>query len=75
MSGLRVFAPIMPSEWAAVHLSYLKELDLLMSKKAELKRGKDKNQDKDKDKDPTPKGGPKNRFPKKPKAKAAAEAE
>ena len=69
MSGLRVFAPIMPGEWAAVHLSYLKELDLLMTKKSELRKGvraeakaaADAGQET---------GSPrrKNRFPKKPKA-------
>ena len=69
MSGLRVFAPIMPGEWAAVHLSYLKELDLLMTKKSELRRGgrteakaaADPGQETN-----SPKR--KNRFPKKPKA-------
>ena len=69
MSGLRVFAPIMPGEWAAVHLSYLKELDLLMTKKSELRRGGraeakaavDAGQEANSPKRKT-------RFPKKPKA-------
>ena len=63
-------------EWAAVHLSYLKELDLLMAKKAEIRRGpkavpKAENKSAESPQDPLPKRKP--RFPRKPKAPPAEE--
>lgn len=72
MSGLRVFAPIMPGEWAAVHLSYLKELDLLMTKKSELKKTQ-KPDPKGQNSDQTESPKRPRRYPK--KAKASSEAE
>ena len=72
----RPFSPLVPSPWAAVSLSYLKELEVLSAKKAETSKPTKKdgaggaapsNPDA-----PSPKRRP--RYPKKPKASAAQDA-
>lgn len=63
----RPFAPLVPPSWSATALSYLKEVDLLASKKQEIKAPKSappKAAPADPE-HPKPKGRP--RFPKKPK--------
>ena len=63
----RPFAPLVPPSWSATALSYLKEVDLLASKKQEIKTPKSappKAAPGDPE-NPKPKGRP--RFPKKPK--------
>lgn len=68
MSGMKAFCPIMPTEWAATHLAYLKELDILPTRKSEIKKAPrpGKAAPEDAEKDASPKRKP--RFPKKPKA-------
>jgi hypothetical protein len=68
MSGMKAFCPIMPTEWAATHLAYLKELDILLTRKSEIKKAPrpGKAAPEDAEKDASPKRKP--RFPKKPKA-------
>ena len=72
----RPFSPLVPSPWAAVSLSYLKELEVLSAKKAETSKPTKKdgaggaapsNPDA-----PSPKRRP--RYPKKPKASANQDA-
>lgn len=66
----RPFAPLVPPAWSATALSYLKEVDLLSSKKQEIKNpkgGPPKAAPADPE-NPKPKGRPK--FPKKPKGGA-----
>ena len=63
----RPFSPLCPPSWAAVALSYLKELEVLNSRKQEARGGKKQSQQKSEDgESPSPKRKP--RFPKKPKA-------
>lgn len=59
------FAALVPPQWAAVSLSYIKEIDLLASKKNEQKRTTPKAEG-DPPSSPSPRRRP--RFPKKPKA-------
>ena len=59
------FAALVPPQWAAVSLSYIKEIDLLASKKSEQKRTTPKTEQ-DPPSSPSPRRRP--RFPKKPKA-------
>ncbi len=67
----RPFGPLCPSTWAAVALAYLKELEVLGTKKQETK-GKDPKPSPSQDGDsPSPKRRP--RFPKKPKHPPANE--
>ena len=66
----RPFAPLVPPTWSAVALSYLKEVDLLTSKKQEIKNPKSSPQKTNPGGDqdpPNPKPKPRPRFPKKPK--------
>ena len=59
------FAPLVPPSWAAVSLSYIKEIDLLASKKTETKKQNPKVET-EAPSNPSPRRRP--RFPKKPKA-------
>ena len=69
MGGSRPFSPLIPSSWAAVCLAYLKELEVLQSKKVEVdkptkpaaKAAVPKSED-----SPSPKRRP--RYPRRPKA-------
>ena len=63
----RPFAPLVPPNWAATALSYLKEVELLQSKKSEVRpRGQPAKSSTDLPDAPSPKRRPK--FPKKPAA-------
>ena len=66
----RLFAPLVPPSWSAVALSYLKEVDLLASRKLEVKGPKAAPLVKAPSADPSDPAVPKKRprFPKKPKA-------
>ena len=59
------FAALVPPTWSAVSLAYLKELDLLSSKKAEARNPKAPAPKNEEGHPPSPKRKPK--FPKKPK--------
>ena len=61
----RPFAPLIPPSWAAVSLSYVKEIDLLSSKKGEIKPKTAPQKAADPDAPPSPKR--RQRFPKRPK--------
>lgn len=61
---LRAFSPLCPAEWAATSLSYVKELDIINSRRQEVIPGKKGKKEDDKDA-PPPKRPP--RTPKKPK--------
>ena len=72
----RPFGPLVPPQWTAVCLSFLKDMEILASKKTEtakkvLPKQPSKDESADKEGDPSPKR--KARFPKKPKAKASPE--
>ena len=72
LGGSKPFAPLVPGAWAAVTLAYLKELEVLSTKKAEVNKSK-KSQPAPTDgsaDSPSPKRKP--RYPKKPKAGAQA---
>ena len=64
----RPFAPLIPSSWCAIALSYLKELEILTNRKAEVGAPKAKATPKPAggEESPSPKRRP--RYPKKPKA-------
>ena len=66
---VRAFAPLCPAPWATICLSYVKELDVIASKRLEAIPSK-KTFSSEKEKQPEGEGGgkKKNRFPKKPKA-------
>ena len=66
----RPFAPLVPPSWSAVALSYLKEVDLLASRKLEVKGPKAASPAKASAADQSDPAVPKKRlrFPKKPKA-------
>jgi len=67
----RPFAPLIPSQWSAIALSYIKELEVLSNKKQEtVGKAKSKAQKEEEDA-PSPKRRP--RYPKSPKAAPAAE--
>ncbi len=70
----RPFAPLVPPSWSAVALSYLKEVDLLASRKLEVKGPKAAPSPKPNVPDPADPAVPKRRtrFPKKPKASEGA---
>jgi len=65
------FAALVPPQWAAVSLSYIKEVDLLASRKTEQKKPAPKTEG-DPPSSPSPRRRP--RFPKKPKAGDPAKA-
>ena len=71
----RPFAPLIPSSWCAIALSYLKELEILTNRKAEVGTAKAKAVPKAAptaaDESPSPKRRP--RYPKKPKADPSQE--
>lgn len=60
----RPFAPLVPPSWAAVSLSYVKEIDLLSTKKGEVRQKPALKEESENT--PSPKRRP--RFPKRPKA-------
>lgn len=63
------FGPLTPSSWSATSLAFLKEMEILSTRKTETQR-KPKAEPKE-DSDPSPKR--KARFPKKPKGKDSTE--
>ena len=69
----RPFAPLIPSSWCAIALSYLKELEILTNRKAEVGSPKQKAAPKagGGEENPSPKRRP--RYPKKPKADQSQE--
>ena len=71
----RPFAPLIPSTWCAIALSYLKEIEILTNRKAEVGSAKAKAAPKAvpvaADDSPSPKRRP--RYPKKPKADPSQE--
>ena len=76
MTSSRPFSPLVPAAWSAVTLAYLKELEVLSTKKAEVKGKKQQAQSSgggSNSESASPKRKP--RFPKKPKAASAAQAE
>jgi len=75
----RPFGPLVPPQWTAVCLSYLKDLEVLSTKKVETAKKASKTSPAEKvagasepDREESPRRKP--RFPKKPKAKASPEA-
>ena len=74
MGGSRPFSPLIPSGWAAVALAYLKELEVLQSKKLEVEKPVKRSPKADPSKaspdSPSPKRRP--RCPKRPKAESPA---
>ncbi len=75
----RPFGPLVPPQWTAVCLSYLKDLEVLSTKKVETAKKASKATPAEKaagafepDREESPRRKP--RFPKKPKAKASPEA-
>ena len=71
----RPFAPLIPSSWCAIALSYLKEIEILSNRKTEVGTAKAKAIPKAapvaNDETPSPKRRP--RYPKKPKADPSQE--
>lgn len=65
---LRAFAPLCPAEWAATSLSYVKELDIINSRRQEAIPGKKPKKEEEKE---PPKRPP--RTPKKPKGTSKGE--
>ena len=70
-SSGRAFGPLTPAPWAATALSYMKEIEILTTRKAEVKKTREDPKGGG-DKDTSPTGGPaspkrRQRFPKKPK--------
>ena len=65
----RPFAPIIPPTWAATSLAYLREIEVLVTRKSEIKTGKNPNPkgrgDTESENPPSPKR--KQKFPKKPR--------
>lgn len=61
----RPFAGLVPPSWAATALAYMKEVELLTSKKSESKTAKNTPKPDDSSQSPSPKRRPK--FPKKPR--------
>ena len=62
----RPFAPLVPPAWAAVSLSYVKEIDLLSSKKTEIRPKTNQQKPESDQQVASPKR--RQRFPKRPKA-------
>jgi len=67
----RPFAPLIPSQWSAIALSYIKELEVLSNKKLETVGKPKAKAQKEEEDAPSPKRRP--RYPKSPKAAPAAE--
>ena len=61
----RPFAPLVPANWAAICLGYLKELEVLNNKKSEATSSPKKKNGGEEEESPSPKR--KQRFPRKPK--------
>ena len=61
------FSPLVPGVWSATALAYLKEVDLLSTKKTEARPQKSPAKAEDPSSTPSPKRRP--RFPKKPKGR------
>ena len=67
----RSFGPLTPSGWAATSLAFLKEMEVLQSRKTEIRKTKAEPPTKDPDAEsPSPKRRP--RYPKKPKPEGEA---
>ena len=65
----RSFGPLTPSGWAATSLAFLKEMEVLQSRKTEIKKTKPEGTVKEQETEsPSPKRRP--RYPKKPKQEA-----
>ena len=71
----RPFAPLVPSQWSAVCLAYLREIEVLSNKKQESKPSKPNPPKAEGQPKQQPKSPPKRpKFPKKPKGGAEGEA-
>lgn len=75
----KAFGPLVPPQWTAVCLAYLKDLEVLTTKKTETARKTPKagqnspaQASSEPDQEASPKRKP--RFPKRPKAKATSDA-
>ena len=67
----RSFGGLVPPQWSTVAVAFLKEMEVLSSKKQDIsKKSRSTNEDAE-DQDPSPRRRP--RFPRKPKAKAKAD--
>ena len=64
----RPFAPLIPPSWAATSLAYIKELEVLTTKKGELKKTTSPSSPKAEDSPGPPSPKRKAKFPRKPKA-------
>ena len=69
---LRAFAPLCPPEWAACALSYVKELDIMTTRRQDALPPKKGNPQKPEDAEPKPKKPA--RYPKKPKPEGEGKA-
>ena len=71
----RPFAPIIPPTWAATSLAYLREIEVLVTRKSEIKTNKNQNPKGRSDTEPdNPSPKRKQKFPKKPKEGAEKDA-
>ena len=60
---MKAFSPLVPQGWATTTLSFVREMDLISSRRSEAGGGSSVKED---PKDPAPKKKP--RYPKKPKS-------
>lgn len=63
----RPFSPLVPPQWAAVALAYVKEMDVLTTRKTEIKKNPSAQPKSEPDSQNSPSPKRKPRFPKKPK--------
>ena len=70
---LKAFAPLCPQPWATTALAYVKELDVITSRRSEAAGPPRPNKPTDEDK-PGPNPKKKTRFPKKPKGEESTES-
>lgn len=63
----RPFSPLVPPHWAAVALAYVKELEVLTTKKTEIKKSNPPQPKAEPDSSTSPSPKRKPRFPKRPK--------
>ena len=65
---MRAFAPLCPQPWATVALSYLREMDVISSRRAEASSSSTRKATEREEEDPQPAPKRRPKFPKKPKA-------
>ena len=65
---MRAFAPLCPQPWATVALSYLREMDVISSRRAEASSSSTRKATEREEEDPRPAPKRRPKFPKKPKA-------